>query len=206
LLRIANKTPLCVVINGPSAVGKSTLAEAIQDHAREPLLRFGVDELYRMVPGQWAGGVADAHYAEQGFTYLDVTAIPGARRINNGVDAMAMLHAMNAAIAGILGSGVGVIVDGQAFEPSVNADLEDRLRDLQLRGLARVAIIELEVTDEPLSDRQRHHARPAGLSLHQNTLSKQAVKPDLVVETTDMSAVEVAGFVCDWLDREYLEA
>jgi chloramphenicol 3-O-phosphotransferase len=170
------------------------------------LLRFGVDELYRMVPGQWAGGVADARYAERGFTYQDVTAIKGARRINNGVDAIAMLHAMNVAIVGILGSGVGIIVDGQAFEPSVNADLEDRLRDLKLHGLARVAIIELEVNNEPLADRQRRHPRPAGLSLHQNTLSKQSVGPDLVVETTDMSATEVAELVCDWLDQEYLEA
>lgn len=203
---MADKPPLCVIVNGPSAVGKSTLAAAIQDHTHEPLLRFGVDELYRMVPGQWAGGVADARYAERGFTYQDVTAMPGARRINNGADAIAMLLAMNAAIVGILGSGVGVIVDGQAFEPSANADLEDRLRDLQARGLARVAIVELAAADEPLADRHRRHAHPVGLSLHQNSLPGQSAKPDLVVETTDMSAAEVAKFVCDWLDKEYLEA
>lgn len=203
---MANKPPLCVVINGPSAVGKSTLAAAIQDHAREPLLRFGVDELYRMVPGQWSGGVANARYADRGFTYQEVPSMPGVRRINNGVDAVAMLHAMNSAIVGILGSGVGVIVDGQAFEPSVNADLENRLRDLQARELARVAIVELAVADEPLADRQRRHAHPVGLSLHQNRLPKQNAKPDLVVETTDMSAAEVAEVVCNWLDQEYLGA
>ncbi|MGW1098295.1 phosphotransferase-like protein [Streptomyces sp. NPDC002455] len=200
------KPPLCVVITGPSAAGKSTLAAAIQEHAREPLLRFGVDELYRMVPGQWAGGVAHARFAERGFTYQDVPSMPGARRINNGVDAIAMLRAMNAGIVGILGAGVGVIVDGQAFEPVVNTDLEGRLRDLRARGLARVAFIELSVTDEPLADRQRRHAHPVGLSLHQNNLPKQATKPDLVVETSSMSAAKVAAFVCRWLDQEHLEA
>jgi len=200
---MARETPLCVVINGPSAAGKSTLAAAIQDHIEVPLLRFGVDELYRMVPDQWAGGTPNARYAEKGFTYQNVASRPGVRRIKNGVDAMAMLYAMNAAILGILGSGVGVVVDGQAFEPDVNSDLEKRLQDLQAQGLAWVAIIELAASGENLADRQRQHAHPVGLSLYHNTLPKQATRPDLVVQTTDMTADQVAEFVCDWLDREY---
>ncbi|WP_018686072.1 phosphotransferase-like protein [Actinokineospora enzanensis] len=197
-----DKPPLCVAITGPSAAGKSTLTTAIQDHAREPLLRFGVDELYRMIPGQWGGGARYA--AERGFTYQDVPSMPGSRRMNNGVDAIAMLGAMNAAVVAMLEAGVGVIVDGQAFEPAVNRDLEERLLGLRSAGVARVAIVELAVADGPLADRQRRHEDPMGLSLHQNTLAKQAARPDLVVETSGMSAVEVAEFVCGWLDREYL--
>jgi chloramphenicol 3-O-phosphotransferase len=195
--------PLCVVLNGPSAVGKSTLAKAVQDRLDEPLLRFGVDELYRMVPDQWAGGVADARFADRGFTYRDVAAVPGARRINNGADAVSMLFAMNSAIVGILSSGVGVVVDGQAFEPAVNEDFEKRLRELEAGGLARIAIIELAAADDRLADRQERHAHPAGLSLHQNSLPKQAETSDLVVDTTHMSATEVADLVCDWLERTY---
>ena len=201
---MADETPLCVVINGPSAAGKSTLATAIQDHSEDPLLRFGVDELYRMVPDQWAGGVANARHAQRGFTYQEVTSRAGVRRINNGVDAVSMLYAMNSAILGILDSGVGVVVDGQAFETSVNLDLENRLRDRQARGLARVAIIEVAVADEQLADRQRRHAHPVGLSLHQNSLPQQAVQPDLVVDTTCMNATEVADLVCGWLDQGHL--
>jgi chloramphenicol 3-O-phosphotransferase len=197
------EAPLCVVLTGPSAVGKSTLAEAIQEHWREPLLRFGVDELYRMVPGQWAGGVENARHASRGFTYQNVEHMPGARRIVNGPDALAMLYAMNAAIVAILASGVGVVVDGQAFEPAVNDDLQARLRRMRDEGTARVAIVELAAADEQLADRQRRHAHPAGLSLHQNTLPKQAKDPDLVVETTGRTAAEVADVVCGWLDKEY---
>ncbi len=43
---------ICVVVDGPSSVGKSTLVDGLQDLAAVPLLRFGVDELYRMVPAQ----------------------------------------------------------------------------------------------------------------------------------------------------------
>jgi chloramphenicol 3-O-phosphotransferase len=201
---MVKEIPLCVVINGPSAAGKSTLAAAIQDHFEVPLLRFGVDELYRMVPDQWAGGVRNARHADRGFTYQTVPDRPGVRRINNGVDAIAMLYAMNSAIAGILVSGMGVVVDGQAFEPQVNSDLEKRLRDLQAEGLAQVAMIELVASDEQLAERQRQHAHPVGLSLYHSSLPKQAGQPDLVVDTTEMDVAHVAKFVCDWLDRQYL--
>ncbi|MFG3616199.1 hypothetical protein [Nocardia sp. NPDC047654] len=199
---MSDKAPLCIVINGPSAAGKSTLTAAIQDRIEEPLLRFGVDELYRMVPGQWAGGVANARYADRGFTYQDVPDAPGVRRIHNGVDAISMLYAMNSAVVGMLSAGVGVIVDGQAFEPSVNQDLEDRLRELEAKGEARVAIIEIGAADDQLADRQRRHAHPVGLSLHHNTLPKQAARPDLIVDTTRMTSAEVADLVCDWIEKE----
>ncbi|MBF6335108.1 chloramphenicol phosphotransferase [Nocardia abscessus] len=202
---MSDKVPLCIVINGPSAAGKTTLTAAIQDRLEEPLLRFGVDELYRMIPDQWAGGVANARYADRGFTYQDVPSMPGARRIHNGVDAMSMLYAMNSAILGILSARVGVIVDGQAFEPSVNQDLENRLRDLEAKGEARVAIIEIAAADEQLADRQRRHAHPVGLSLHHNILPKQAARPDLVVETSHMTPDEVADLVCDWIEKECSE-
>jgi ribosomal protein L4 len=114
-----------------------------------------------------------------------------------------MLYAMNAAIAAMLASGVGVVVDGQAFEPAVNDDLQARLRRMRDEGTARVAVVELAVADAQLADRQRRHAHPTGLSLHQNTLPKQAKDPDLVVETTALSAAEVADVVCGWLDKEY---
>ena len=197
------ESPLCVVLNGPSAAGKSTLTEAVQDHWEEPLLRFGLDELYRMVPGQWAGGVKNARHLPEGFSYQDVESMPGARRMDNGPDALAMLYAMNAAIVAMLTSGVGVIVDGQAFEPAVNQDLEACLRQLRDAGLARVAVVEIAVADEQLADRQRRHAHPVGMSLHHNTLPKQAENPDLVVDTTNMTADEVADLVCGWLDKEY---
>ncbi|KUF18650.1 phosphotransferase-like protein [Streptomyces silvensis] len=202
---MTDHTPLCIVINGPSAAGKSTLAATVQDYSEEPLLRFGVDELYRMVPDQWAGGVSNARHAKRGFTYQDVPDMPEVRQIHNGADALAMLYAMNAAIIGILGSGVGVVVDGQAFEPSVNHDLEKRLRDLQGRGLARVAIIELAASDEQLADRQRRHDHPVGLSLYHNVLPKQAVQPDLIVDTSKKGADEVAELVCNWLGQRYFE-
>jgi chloramphenicol 3-O-phosphotransferase len=199
-------TPLGVVINGPSAVGKSILASAIQNHASVPILRFGIDELYRMVPDQWAGGVQHARFAARGFSYREVESIPGARRIVNGPDAIAMLLAMNAAIVAMLRAGVGVVVDGQAFEPVVNSDLERQLRHLDALGLAKVAIIELLADADSLVDRQKRHAHPSGLSLDQNTLPKQASRAEFVLDTSGLGPDEVAARTLKWLDDVHGES
>jgi hypothetical protein len=110
--------PLCLVINGPSAAGKSTLTTTIQD----------------------------------------------------------------------LKVGQGVIVDGQAFEPEANRDLEARLRKVSQDGAATVAIVELTTDDGEREDRQCRHRHPAGLSLFHNSRPPQSARPDLIIDTTGLDA------------------
>ncbi|WP_020013719.1 phosphotransferase-like protein [Promicromonospora sukumoe] len=193
--------PLCLVINGPSAAGKSTLTTAVQDRAERPLLRFGLDELFRMIPDHWGGGLPGARHSDLGFRYEAVE--PGVRRIRTGADGMRMLGAMNVAVVAMLRAGQGVIVDGQAFEPEANQDLEARLAELAREGAAAVAIVELRTADGDLEDRQRRHEHPAGLSLFHNRQPPQSPDPDLVIETTGRDAEQVADALWDWLVEFY---
>lgn len=193
--------PLCVAINGPSAVGKSTLTTKLQDRAEVPLLRFGLDELFRMVPDHWGGGLPGARHSERGFRYVDGPA--GVRRISTGPDGVVMIGAMNAAVSAMLRAGQGVIVDGQTFEAEANRDLEARLHELERQELASVAIIELKASNTVLEDRQRRHKHPAGLSLFYNTLPPQSVDPDLVIDTTAMNTDQVADQLWNWLAAFY---
>ncbi|MFE7505588.1 chloramphenicol phosphotransferase [Promicromonospora sp. NPDC057488] len=207
--------PLCVVINGPSAAGKSTLTTAIQDRAERPLLRFGVDELFRMIPDHWGGGLPGARHSDLGFRYESVELADvepdgvgaggreGVRRIRTGADGMRMLGAMNVAVVAMLRAGQGVIVDGQAFEPEANRDLESRLAELARDGAAAVAIVELRTADGDLEDRQRRHEHPVGLSLFHNRQPPQSPDPDLVIETTGRDATQVADVLWDWLVEFY---
>ncbi|MEV0892619.1 chloramphenicol phosphotransferase [Promicromonospora sp. NPDC050262] len=198
--------PLCLVINGPSAAGKSTLTTAIQERAEAALLRFGLDELFRMVPDHWGGGLAGARHSDLGFRYEEVEAAEGherVRRIRTGPDGMLMLKAMNAAVVAMLRAGQGVIVDGQAFEPEANRDLEVRLAALGEEGAAAVAIVELRTDDSDLADRQRRHEHPAGLSLFHNGQPPQSPQPDLVIDTTGRDAAQVADRLWDWLVAFY---
>ncbi|WP_275003063.1 phosphotransferase-like protein [Promicromonospora iranensis] len=195
--------PLCLVINGPSAAGKSTLTTAIQDRAEIALLRFGLDELFRMVPDHWGGGLPGARHSDRGFRYEDVEGREGVRRIRSGPDGLLMLRAMNAAVVAMLQAGQGVIVDGQAFEPEANQDLEARLRELDGHGAAVVEIVELRSTDGELEDRQRRHRHPAGLSLFHSTQPPQSASPDLVIDTTGLDATQVADRLWDRLVAVY---
>lgn len=195
--------PLCLVINGPSAAGKSTLTTALQDRAEVPLLRFGLDELFRMVPDHWSGGLPGARHSDRGFRYEDVAGREGVRRIRTGPDGMRMLRAMNAAVVAMLRAGQSVVVDGQAFEPEANQDLETRLRALGREGAAVVAVVELRAGDAALEDRQRRHRHPAGLSLFHSSQPPQSAEPDLVIETTGRDAAQVVDLLWDWLAARY---
>jgi chloramphenicol 3-O-phosphotransferase len=192
---------LCVVINGPSSVGKSTLVTGLQDRAAIPLLRFGVDELYRMVPAQWAGGTKDAAHADRGFRYeADVSADDTAgRRIANGVDAVQMLHAMGAGVLGMVRAGHHVIVDGQAYEPEVNDEFHRSLRGASRAGELESSIVELTGGAADLLSRQARHAHPAGLAVSQSRRGPLCPDPDLMIDTTSRSGPEVLNQVWDWL-------
>ncbi|WP_051951136.1 phosphotransferase-like protein [Actinacidiphila yeochonensis] len=186
--------PACIVINGPSSAGKSTLARYLQDVARCPLLRFGVDELYRMVPSAWSGGEQDARHREAGFRYVDhgFSADGYALRgISNGADALMMLRAMNAAVVAMLEEGVSVVVDGQAFEPAITHDLQRRLDAAAGRGEASVTYVQLGARSDVLSDRNARHAHPSRIGVHQAALPVQNARVDLVLDTSDLSTSEV---------------
>lgn len=193
---------ICVVVNGPSSVGKSTLVSGLQDLADVPMLRFGVDELYRMVPAQWAGGTSGARYADRGFSYRDARSdggMPIGRRIDNGPDAVRMLHAMNAGVLGMVRAGHDVIVDGQAYEAEVNAELHRQLRDGIDAGEAECSIVELTADVDGLLDRQQRHAHPAELTESQARHGWICPDPDLHLDTASKAAEQVRTEVWEFL-------
>jgi chloramphenicol 3-O-phosphotransferase len=198
--------PLCIVVNGPSAVGKSTLVTRIQDESAVPLLRFGVDEFYRTVPGPWAGGTPNARHRAAGFSYQDDVPGPDGtkhRQIVNGPDAVRMLRGMNAAVLGLLDSGNHVIVDGQAYQPDINQEFHESLEKFRDAGRAEVSVLELTTTPDAVLARQSVHSRPAGISLGQLLRGPICPAPDLLLDTAELSAAEVFKQVWSWLTARH---
>lgn len=197
---------ICIVVNGPSSVGKSTLVTGLQDSATIPLLRFGVDELYRMVPSQWAGGTTGARHADRGFSYVDLTegiGSPLERQIRNGADAVHMLHAMNEGILAMCRAGHDVIVDGQAYEPTVNEELHRKLRAEVAAGRAECSIVELTADEAGLADRQLSHPHASGLAVPQARRGWICHDPDLHLDTAAMNADTVLRTVWEFLGSRH---
>lgn len=197
--------PVCIVVNGPSAVGKSTLVSRIQDASEIPLLRFGIDQLYPMVPAQWAGGTPNARKSLEGFTYIDAEFddAPGGRTIRNGTDALRMLRAMNAAIIAVLNSGMNVIVDGQAYERDINDEFHKSLAEHASAGDIETTIIELTAGHETLLDRQSRHAHPADITIAQQRAGLLSSHPHLVLDTSQLSEDSVFARVWDLLVQRH---
>ena len=194
---------VCIVVKGPSAVGKSTLVTAIQDRAGVPLLRFGIDELYRMVPAPWAGGTLDAEHADVGFRYVPDENDPTGSAIANGKDAVQMLRALQPGVLGMVRAGHHVIVDGQGYEPIVNAEFHDALRAAVHDGEIEASIIELTAHDPDLMVRQERHQRPAGLALSQSRRGPICPDPDLILDTSGRSGTAVFEQVWSWLSGRH---
>jgi chloramphenicol 3-O-phosphotransferase len=194
---------IAIVITGPSSVGKSTLVSGLQAVSAVPLLRFGVDELYRMVPADWAGGTRRARYGERGFRYAaDPDNGPGAQRIVNGVEALDMLRAHHAGVTGMLSAGHHVIVDGEAYEPALSREFHRDILSLQVRGV-QASFIGLRAAAEALTERQERHAHPAGLALGQAAVEGAFEDADLVLDTTQLPADAVLDRVRRWLSSRH---
>lgn len=194
---------VCIVVNGPSAVGKSTLVTAIQHRASVPLLRFGIDELYRMVPAQWAGGTPDAVHADAGFRYASAEDDATGREVVNGHDAVQMLRALQAGVLGMVRAGHHVIVDGQGYEQTVNAEFHDALRSAKGDPGIESSVIELTANDPDLIVRQGQHQRPAGLALSQSRRGPICPDPDLMLDTSGRPDAAVFDTVWRWLGSRH---
>ncbi|MEU9890644.1 hypothetical protein [Sphaerisporangium sp. NPDC051011] len=57
-----------IFLNGTSSSGKTTLARAIQDESDTPIVYWGIDTLFHLVPPNWGGG-RDGPLSRDGFWY-----------------------------------------------------------------------------------------------------------------------------------------
>jgi hypothetical protein len=109
-----------------------------------------------------------------------------------------MLRALQAGVLGMLRAGHHVIVDGQAYEPTVNAEFHHALRAGNTAGIES-SILELTARDADLVARQARHRHPAGLALSQSRRGPICPDPDLVLDTSGRSDAAVFGRVWRWL-------
>lgn len=69
--------PKIVLLNGTSSAGKSTLAKALQDVAREPFLHVEMDSFLSMMPQRYANHSDAFAYLPQASALPEVAVITG---------------------------------------------------------------------------------------------------------------------------------
>jgi chloramphenicol 3-O phosphotransferase len=105
-----------IVLNGPSSVGKTSIASAFQESAIEPWLRLGFDSFLDFVPEPLRHVLPSADNGFRWHPAPDEGNEP--TRITVGPFGHQVVRGMHRAIAALARSGLDVIVDDVLLEPS----------------------------------------------------------------------------------------
>nr|AIA16696.1 Chloramphenicol phosphotransferase-like protein [uncultured bacterium] len=109
------KSPIILLLNGPSSSGKSTLAELLQSKLKDPFLHIGIDKMIAMMPDKinnWEGG-----QSEQGFWWEEDTDSEGHQiyKIKMGPYAQKVSQTYKEVVVTLAKNGHNIIVDEVAF-------------------------------------------------------------------------------------------
>lgn len=157
--------PSCILVNGPSSAGKTSLVRALQDSLPILILGFGVDAvLYSLPPA-------------------DLTAMKAGNKIERaGYSYDLLVDAHHAAIRGILEAGCRVFVDTGLLRARHRASF-----DAAVNGFRTFRIGVTCALDE-LDRRERERGdRAAGSARREADIVHQGMSYDLLVDTTDTS-------------------
>lgn len=185
--------PVIVLLIGTSSVGKSSLAKRLQDELSEPYLLLGIDDVFRMVPERWGGGLGGPLSAA-GFRY-DRTSEPGVVTIRYGAVGEAILAGMHRAVAAFAEAGNNLIVDEMLLDERVLRDWIEQLGRFQ-PYLAQVVAAETVLERR---ERERQHGSVPGLArghLQVNALRHR----DLLIDTTEQQPDACARELARWLE------
>ncbi|MEV6275096.1 chloramphenicol phosphotransferase [Nocardia sp. NPDC051832] len=181
-----------IFLNGTSSSGKTTLARAIQDASESPVLRWGIDGLFAMVPPKWGGGL-DGPLSRDGFWYdrsqRDVGGEPLVV-VRYGAVGLRMLRSAAAAVGAFARGGNDVVVDEMLLSPELMPVWMSALSGLDVSVVAVTCPLEIAERREVARGNERGVARG-----HARTVHRHEVRYDLTVDTSVATPAELAETV-----------
>ena len=148
-----------VLLNGPSSVGKGSVAKALQRIASRPMLHVQMDAFLEMMP-PGSFGHPDGYMFDSS---LDATGKP-VTAITSGPILQTAMRSLRAAVAAMADAGADLVVDEVIWDPATLADYRRRLAAHDLRVVALLAPLEVI---EARAGPRRPHARPRPLAARQ---------------------------------------
>jgi chloramphenicol 3-O phosphotransferase len=184
-----------ILLNGPAAAGKTSLAKAIQDVMKEPYFRWGVDTFFATVPSRWAGGPR-GELRHEGIFYEGDVGEGESRRVTGigyGPVGRQMLEGMHRAFLAFAIAGNNQIIDGLFWDRALLSDFVGLFVNLE------VLVVGVYCSETELARRERDRGGPYGLALGQGEKVHDDYRYDVIVDTSDSAPAECARVVTDWL-------
>ena len=181
--------PLVIILNGVGSVGKTSVAKALQEAVREPLLHLSMDAFLDMAPPQMVG-----HPDGLVFETMDDGGKPSVV-IHSGPVLARLMSGMRHAVAAMAGQGNSVVVDDVMMGDGEADEYRRLLSSFDLRLVGLFAPLDV------LERRERERGdREIGLARWQYDRVHRGVTYDLEIDTTKMTPVEVARAICRAFD------
>ena len=184
-----------IILNGPSAVGKSSIIRALQAQRKEPWLSVGIDNLFVGVlpPKFYLEDKTEHHTIMRGEATKDAQG--KLFTLYFGDEGRKVIKGMHGAIAAYARAGNNVIVDYIMYEPEWLDDLKKSLQGLRVISVGVTAPLEVIAQREILRKTSPEgHARSLYESVHQGWTY------DLKIDTGSITPEQAADKIVDHLE------
>jgi len=177
-----------IYLNGPSSVGKSTLARKLQNILQAPFLVIGIDQIIFMMPDK----LNDWHTESlaPGFSWQPVKNKKKdliAHAIHVGPFGKKMVQAFKDIVIALAKSGLNVIVDDVSFGKVEVDAWREALKDFNVLWIGMIAPVEiLEQREKDRGDRKIGSAKHQAGYVHFN------VQYNMIIDTNEQKIDDIA--------------
>lgn len=185
-----------IILNGPSAVGKSSIIKAFQAKQQRPWLSIGIDNFFvgLIPPKFYMEDKPEYHTVMHGIATQD--AHGKLFTLHVGPEGNKIIKGMHQAIASYAHTGNNVIVDYIMYERSWLADLQTTLKDINVITVGVTAsLATIEQREKTRATSPQGHARSLYESVHQGW------NYDLKINTDDITPDQIADRIIEHIEK-----
>jgi chloramphenicol 3-O phosphotransferase len=197
---MTNQSQKCgtvIILNGPSAVGKSSIMKVFQTKRTEPWLGIGIDNFFIGVlpPKFYLEDKPEHHLVMRGVATEDEHGKLFTLFI--GTEGQKVIRGMHGAIAAYAHAGNNIIVDYIMYDPAWHADLMQVLSGVPVIAVGVTASLPvIESREKARATSPQGHARSVYETVHQGW------DYDLMINTDEMRPEEVADKIIEYIKKD----
>lgn len=195
------KTGTVILLNGPSASGKSSIQKKIQEHFDEPYIRLGIDNLFDgILPDYYGLGEVEpkGKFNEKDIRYVEIFEINDKKAIKLFIGPIGrkIISGMHKSIAAYARSGCNVVVDYILYDQTWFPELLSELKGL------KVYYVGIKYPIEVIEEREKKRATsPVGHARSHYKEVHTFDQYDLTITNPSLSAQDIALKIKRYIER-----